>query len=140
VIICKYQFHRTCHLFGSEKVEGLTSLHISEIRLLGRGQLSEQARQRGYSLHRRKRSTASSQRLLGYRKALEQAGIAYDERKVAFADAYNMEGGALALNQLMESNTTFTALFAITDELALGSIRALADHNLSVPGDVSVVD
>lgn len=81
----------------------------------------------------------SSQRLLGYRKALEQAGIAYDERKVAFADAYNMEGGALVLNQLMESNTNFTALFAITDELALGSIRALADHNLSVPGDVSVV-
>jgi len=81
----------------------------------------------------------SSQRLEGYRKALEQAGIPYDASKVAFADVYNMEGGAKALSRLLDSNTTFTALFAITDELALGSIRGLADHNLSVPGDVSVV-
>jgi len=40
---------------------------------------------------------------------------------------------------LMDRNIRFTALFAITDELALGAIRHLKDRGFSVPGDVSVV-
>ncbi|MGH0053011.1 MAG: LacI family DNA-binding transcriptional regulator [Sphaerochaetaceae bacterium] len=80
-----------------------------------------------------------AQRLEGYRKALEQASLTYDESLVVFAEAYNMEEGGRALKELLARDIAFTAVFAITDELALGAMRMLADHNLRVPDDVSVI-
>ncbi|WP_320121845.1 LacI family DNA-binding transcriptional regulator [uncultured Sphaerochaeta sp.] len=79
------------------------------------------------------------QRFIGYKKALESASLEYDETLVAYAETYNMEGGSKALKELLSRNVPFTAVFAITDELALGAMRTLADHDLNVPGDVSVI-
>ncbi|MDY0304415.1 MAG: LacI family DNA-binding transcriptional regulator [Sphaerochaeta sp.] len=81
----------------------------------------------------------ASVRLEGYKRALKDAGIDFDEQLVVQAQTYTMEEGAVATRTLIDRATPFTALFAITDELALGAIRALADRGLSVPDDVSVV-
>ncbi len=85
------------------------------------------------------KSSFAPARLAGYKMALEQAGIGYDEQKVVLARTYTMEAGAEAARLLLERDLPFTALFAITDELALGAMRALGDGGLRVPDDVSVV-
>ena len=41
--------------------------------------------------------------------------------------------------RLLRQDPGLTAVFAITDELAIGAMRALHEEGLKVPGDVSVV-
>jgi LacI family transcriptional regulator len=42
-------------------------------------------------------------------------------------------------NELIERGADFTALVCYNDMSAIGAIRAMMDHNLSVPADISVV-
>ena len=44
-----------------------------------------------------------------------------------------------AAERLLERGCKFTALFAMADVMAIGAIRALTDHGLKVPEDVSVM-
>jgi LacI family transcriptional regulator len=78
------------------------------------------------------------ERLGGYQKALEDAGIAYDPGLVAVGD-WHEEGGLRATLELLESKAPFTALFCVNDQTAYGACLALFRKGLSVPGDVSLV-
>jgi LacI family transcriptional regulator len=78
------------------------------------------------------------ERLAGYRKALESAGIGFDPRLVAVGD-WHEEGGLRATLQLLDSDVRFTALFCVNDQTAYGACLALFRRNLSVPRDVSLV-
>lgn len=78
------------------------------------------------------------ERLGGYRRALADAGIAYDPKLVAPGD-FHEEGGVQATQQLLNSRSRFTALFCVNDQTAYGACLALYRGGLSVPGDVSVV-
>ena len=78
------------------------------------------------------------ERLGGYKKALEEAGIGFDPRLVAVGD-WHEEGGLRATLGLLDSKTNFTALFCVNDQTAYGALLGLFRKGLSVPGDVSVV-
>ena len=84
-------------------------------------------------------------RLDGYKKALTKAGIPIDERlisKLAAGDEteqYTMENGYRQTKELLACKVPFTALYAISDTLAIGAMRALREAGLSIPEDVSVV-
>ncbi|MFV0458267.1 MAG: LacI family DNA-binding transcriptional regulator [Actinomycetales bacterium] len=80
----------------------------------------------------------SRQRELGYRDALLAAGLTPDDRLVA-RGPYGVRGGAAAMTRLLTGPQLPTAVFAESDELALGAIRALRLSGLRVPRDVSVV-
>ena len=43
------------------------------------------------------------------------------------------------MKEFLLRNKDFTAVFAVTDEVAIGTIRALKDEGLRVPDDVSVI-
>ena len=43
------------------------------------------------------------------------------------------------MNALLERNSDFTALFAMSDVMAIGAIRALKDAGKRVPEDISVI-
>lgn len=74
----------------------------------------------------------------GYRRALEAAGVAYDERYVV-ASTFLEEGGASAVTQLIERVPKLSAVFVANDQMAAGAMRALRERGLRVPDDVSVV-
>jgi LacI family transcriptional regulator len=74
----------------------------------------------------------------GYRAALERAGIAYDPALVIAGD-FTETGGLLAVNRLLESGVTFSAIFAANDQTALGAVLGLYRRNVRVPDDVSLV-
>lgn len=77
-------------------------------------------------------------RLAGYRRALDEAGIAYDDRLVAAGD-FIEDGGQRAMRRLLARDRDFTAVFAANDQSAAGALRALRDAGMRVPDDVSVV-
>jgi LacI family transcriptional regulator len=80
----------------------------------------------------------ASQRLTGYRTALEQAGIAFKPELVVQGD-YNEASGLEAVSRLMAKRQKFTAIFAANDQMAIGAAHGLQRHALRVPEDVSLV-
>jgi LacI family transcriptional regulator len=52
---------------------------------------------------------------------------------------YSYEGGYQAACNLLDRGRSFTALFAMSDVMAIGVIRALHDRGIKVPEDVSVM-
>ena len=72
-------------------------------------------------------------RLRGYRKALEEAGLPFDERLVTDGS----DGAATA--ELLQRVPAISAIFAENDHLAIGVLRALRDLGKRVPQDCAVV-
>jgi DNA-binding LacI/PurR family transcriptional regulator len=56
----------------------------------------------------------------------------------AFEGDYSMRSGYEAAHRIVESGEPFTAIVAGTDHMALGAMRALREHGLRIPEDVSV--
>ena len=71
----------------------------------------------------------------GYRQALAQAGIACDEALVAQGD-YTEDSGYYAAQRLLPAEPT--AIFAASDSMAIGAIKALTQAGRRVPEDISV--
>jgi LacI family transcriptional regulator len=80
-----------------------------------------------------------AQRAAGYRAALEAAGIPVDEERIVLVPSYSPEEGRAGMHELMARGRNLTAVFAATDELAIGAVRALYEVGLTVPGDLSIV-
>jgi LacI family transcriptional regulator len=80
-----------------------------------------------------------AQRANGYRSALKEAGIRIDENRIVFVPSYSTEDGRAGMLTLLSRLTPISAVFAATDELAIGALRALYESGLRVPQDVSVV-
>jgi DNA-binding LacI/PurR family transcriptional regulator len=77
-------------------------------------------------------------RYLGHTQALEAARVTVrSELQVDAADSTERVGYAAAL-QLLGRGVPFDAIFAASDLLAIGAMRALADRGLRVPEDVAV--
>ena len=75
----------------------------------------------------------------GHVEALHAAGIAVDPAlQVDAADSTELVGSR-ALAELLGRGARFDAVFAASDLLAIGAMRALAERGLSVPGEVAVV-
>ena len=77
-------------------------------------------------------------RFNGFKEALQQNGIKLNERKIANAISTE-ESGYHATRSLIANNITFNALFAASDLIAIGAIRALKEANINVPKDVAVI-
>ncbi len=80
----------------------------------------------------------ATERQRGYMAALESAGIAYEPGLVV-PGQYNEVSGLLAVDRLLESGRSFTAIFAANDQMAFGVALGLYRRSLRVPDDVSLV-
>lgn len=80
----------------------------------------------------------SRARIDGYRAALEQVGIACDPALIRHGD-FHHEGGYRETQVLLGLPDRPTAVFAGSDEHALGAIEAARVAGLAVPDDLSVV-
>jgi LacI family transcriptional regulator len=80
----------------------------------------------------------SGSRFNGYKKALMEADIKVNPKLVKQGD-FSAELGYEKTVELIKSKIHFSALFASNDLTAYGAIKALTDHGLRVPEEVSVV-
>lgn len=79
-----------------------------------------------------------NQRRAGYLDALRAAGIEADPALERVGD-FSPLGGYEAMQALLEVDQRPTAVFAMSDEMAMGAIRACTEAGLDVPHDMSVV-
>lgn len=79
-----------------------------------------------------------SRRYRGYVEALEAAGLKVDPALVSLS-GMGMETGRSAIHELHNAGVEFDGVVAITDSVALGVIRGLADLGLRCPEDVRVI-
>jgi LacI family transcriptional regulator, galactose operon repressor len=83
-------------------------------------------------------NSPSALRVSGFRKAMEDAGLAVDEALIYRGDN-RFAGGRDGADHLLATGKPFTAVFAGNDVMAIGTIRTLQQRGLKVPDDVSIV-
>jgi LacI family transcriptional regulator len=81
---------------------------------------------------------AGLMRYEGYKQALADAGIALEEDLVGTGNLF-YESGLAATKKFLELKEPPTAIFAASDEMAIGAIHAVLDSGLSVPNDIEVI-
>ncbi|MEU4425561.1 substrate-binding domain-containing protein [Actinoplanes sp. NPDC024001] len=86
----------------------------------------------------RPHSVAGAARLHGYRAALDEAGIAVDPELIRSSD-FDFEEAVTATTALLALPQPPTAIFAASDEQALGALEAARRAGCRVPGDLSVI-
>lgn len=81
---------------------------------------------------------AGEPRLRGYLKALKKHGI---EPNPAFIrhGGYRLQRGYEDMNRFLREQKQFSALFAVSDEVVIGAVKALLEHRVRVPEEVSVM-
>lgn len=90
------------------------------------------------------REHAWALRLAGYRAALQDAGIPFDDSLVVASavegQVYTMRNGYESMRRWLQGGGAgATAFFGVCDTAAIGAGRALIEAGLSVPADVSLV-
>lgn len=85
-----------------------------------------------------RRAPEFNDRYRGHCQALEQAGIDVDVNLQIDA-LYTEEAGYTATKDLLTRGIKFDSLFGACDLISIGAMRALQEHDLSIPQDVAVV-
>jgi LacI family transcriptional regulator len=82
--------------------------------------------------------SSSKERVRGYRHALEEAELRYDEELVLTSD-FSIESGRVTALAILQRPSRPTAIFACNDLLAIGALQAAKELGIRVPDDLSVV-
>jgi len=81
---------------------------------------------------------AARDRLEGYLRAMQDAGIDIDEQLIKIGN-FTEESGYQAMIKLLRMDKRPTAVFAGNDVIAYGAIKAIRDKGLKIPEDISIV-
>lgn len=84
----------------------------------------------------RQPATPSHARRAGFLDVMNNAGL---EPSLEAGGYFTIDGGEQAMEQLLSSATPPTAVFAMSDEMAFGAMRALRRHGLTPGKDVALV-
>jgi len=80
------------------------------------------------------------ERFLGYKQALEEAKIPFNENLVILDEDYpGDKNGYSALCKLRKRKASFTAIFAANDAMAFGCMRCLKEKGIKVPDQIALV-
>jgi len=78
------------------------------------------------------------ERLFAYQSVLAQHNIPIDNEYINIGSERYERGGYERMKELLKLNPKPTAVFAVTDNMAIGAIRAIKEVGLKVPDDISV--
>lgn len=106
-------------------IEHLISLGHRQIGILG-GRVSDEV-------------NAASNRYDGCLRSFARHGMDFDPARQLASARFAMGSGYEAMEELLEKMPEITAVFAMSDVMALGAVRALRDHGRRVPEDISVM-
>ena len=78
------------------------------------------------------------ERRAGYHLALGATGIALDSALETASD-FTVGGGATGMRRLLSLSTPPSAVFAMSDEIAMGAMQVVRQAGLRIPGDLSII-
>ncbi|AKV55849.1 LacI family transcriptional regulator [Bifidobacterium actinocoloniiforme DSM 22766] len=84
-------------------------------------------------------NTTKTLRLRGCLQAFQEAELAFDDTTFINADHWDPDTARNIAHQLIDSGRQFDGAFCMTDSLALGFMRGLADRQVYVPQDAALV-
>jgi DNA-binding LacI/PurR family transcriptional regulator len=85
-----------------------------------------------------RRSPEMAARHSGYCRAMSEFDFIPDDALKVEANSSERQGYR-AIEELLARGQAFDAIFAVTDVIAIGAMRALEDHGYALPGDVGIV-
>jgi len=83
-------------------------------------------------------SSTDRDRFKGYVRALDEEGIAVDQKLVVNGE-YSLEKTYEVMKSITEAGVDFSAIFSSNDLMAFGARQALEELNLKIPDDKSIV-
>jgi len=81
---------------------------------------------------------SARERLSGYRRAIEEAGIAPKSNRILESD-FTKENAEITLRNHLKKGTQFDGIFAGNDLMALGALKVLQEEGFEIPGDVKLI-
>jgi LacI family transcriptional regulator len=118
-----------CDLIVSDNVQGARRL-IEHLIAIGHREIAHVSDAEDTSTGR--------ERLRGYREALEVAGIPF-QPELVIRTTVDRIGGYRAAQEILARDPLPTAIFAVNNMTAVGTMEALRERNLSVPKDMGLV-
>ncbi|TYP76702.1 LacI family DNA-binding transcriptional regulator [Paenibacillus methanolicus] len=82
--------------------------------------------------------TSGQNRYSGYRNAMAASGKKLVYEHIRFGD-YKVQSGYDQMKDLLGTETPPTAVFVVSDDMAVGAMNCIRDHNLRVPEDISIM-
>ncbi|MCY9657554.1 LacI family DNA-binding transcriptional regulator [Paenibacillus chondroitinus] len=82
--------------------------------------------------------TSGQNRYVGYRNALKDQRVRIINDYIRFGD-YKTQSGYDMMKELLACEPRPTALFAVSDDMAVGAMNCIHDHQLKVPDDISII-
>ena len=91
------------------------------------------------SAPRNRISSAPNERLQGFKKALSDNGLEFDEELFVESELWDKRGAYAAFEKLYKKRQDFTAVMCSTDWLAFGVYEYAEKHGLNIPEDFSII-
>jgi LacI family transcriptional regulator len=131
-------------VFIDNKCEGIDAHYVLHDNIHGTGLLIDHLVSHG---HKRiacvtgpLNATSGSERLQGYKNALQRNGLPFDEALVRVTDWEVIAGGVAAtLDLFADRNAAPTAVFYANSMALLGGYKAFRKLNIAIPADVAAV-
>jgi LacI family transcriptional regulator, repressor for deo operon, udp, cdd, tsx, nupC, and nupG len=79
------------------------------------------------------------QRKMGYKKALEQHGIHVKEDYIYHNKGIGFDYGQQTMRKILAMEDRPTAIFAVSDLLAIGALKEINAMGLNVPNDIAII-
>lgn len=75
----------------------------------------------------------------GYEKALQESGLLVNPDWIYHAESLKFEQGQYAMRQLLKRPNRPTAIFAVSDILAIGALKEINITGLNIPGEIALI-
>lgn len=81
---------------------------------------------------------STRERLSGYRRALIENGIQFDEKLVIYGN-YGYRNAITEFEKFISTKREFDGVFAVSDRMAAGAVNVLSEKGIDIPDDVEVI-
>ncbi len=81
-------------------------------------------------------STPNKLRVKGFKQAMKDAGI---ENFKVVGDAFSVENGYSETKMMLQNKVRPTAIFTLSNTIAMGCLKALKEENIRIPQDISLI-
>lgn len=98
--------------------------------------LLEYGHKRVFFINGKRDTDVALERESGFRRAFEEAGVCFDEKLVRYANFDEETAYLITKESLGEKE--FSAIYATSDLMALGALRALNEANINIPEEASL--
>lgn len=78
-------------------------------------------------------------RVEGYKQALQDYGIPFEENRIAYGTDFGFKTGKECMEQLLSGASDSTAIFAASDEIAIGALSIAYERGIKIPDELSII-